>query len=761
MSKRKTSKAIWCLVLGTVALSLMLILLGASGVLAQGPEGEGSGGKDDGPSAGEVGTAGWAGAWDREVGVEYVANYPYCCRNGNCGWSVCDLPCAANNAWGFYNTLRGYWPARACTVGHCFIWGNANAWEQDFKRHALGGTNNNWVDDVDIVFYEGHGNPSLFTFETPWGHGTHDDSYLTYNDAYQAWGDNDLEWIALLSCSVLADSHEGDWSWAMNNLHLLMGFKTTAYDVCGFGQRFAQKIVAGYSIKNAWFIACDQKQPSGVVAKVLAEEYHHFYDSWYYQYPDHPADATYWRAWKSCGSSQPPLQVNPQQVGGVMPVFTTPALSLDEQQAEWSTLTRAFKVPTQTVSLLQEGDYWVSISGTQELEMDTNGLFYYIDHSNLFSPTTSSQVHILTAEDAKDIADQFLTDSDLMPGDAKHSETTTVNLEGMQAPGRALGQSLGPAQVLTETITDYQVVYSRILTYTTTVVQGDTTVQQVNEFSVVGPGSKLKVYVSPTGGQATVATNGGPGAVVGAQGGWRSITETVTVQEVEPILPYEPQIVHLFDELEPQVALEHVPFQAADASKEVLTYTLGYWEESTGQGQDKLYPAYILQVRYEGTITPTNGVMETLVVTGYTYIPANETYMRPLAMIESHSDLSGTLWPGQVITFTAADATQTLADLGYHESLTFTLGSGGPYFYNWYLGSVAEENRIGGGGPDPHLVYTVTVPSEAGHEVPVPQTVILQVMDMATPHSAQNSSTASEQFNVTGALFMPVVLKGY
>ena len=759
MNKRNTFKATWRLVLGAVALGVVLILLGASGALAQGPDGPESGGKDDGPSAGQVGTAGTAGAWDREVGVEYVSDYPYCCKNGVCGWSVCDLPCAANNAYGFYNTLRGAWWAPACTVGKCFIWGNSSAYEEDFKRQSLGGTNNNWVDAVDIVFYEGHGNPSLFTFERSTGAGIHDDSYLTYNDAYQAWGDNDLEWIALLSCSVLADSHEGDWSWAMNNLHLLMGFKTTAYDVCGFGQRFAEKIVAGYNMRSAWFTACDQKQPSGVVAKVLAEEYHHFYDTWYYQYPDHPADATYWRSTKSCGSSQPPLQVSPQQAGGLMPVFTTPALSLDEAQAEWGSLTDAFEVPTQTVSLLQEGSYWVSETDGRELEMDTeNGLFYYIDHNNLFSPTVSSQVQIMSAADAITTANEFLASKGLMPGDAKFSEVATVNLDAVQAPGRAVGLRLGPAQVLTETVTDYQVMYSRILTYTTMVVQGDTVVPQELAFSVVGPGAKLKVYVKSEGGQARVATNGGPGAVVGAQGGWRRITETMTIQAVEPILSYEPQIVHLFDELEPQVALEHVPFQAGDATKEVLTYTLGYWEESTGQGQAKLYPAYVLDVRYEGTITPTDGVTETLVITGYTYIPANETYMRPLAMIESHSDLNRTFWPGQVITFTAADASQTLAELGYHESLTFTLGSGGFYAYDWYLGSVADENWLGAGR---NLVYTVTVASEAGHEVPIPQFVILRVTDSFSAHTSQNTSTTSEPFNVVGTLFLPVVLKNY
>jgi hypothetical protein len=124
-----------------------------------------AGDRDDGPQSIQAIAS---TAWDREIGVEWINNYP--------GTSS-DLPNAAGNAWGFYNKLRSY--GGACSVGHCFIYGNTSAYEEDFKRHDRGGKNNYYVDDVDIVFYEGHGWPGGFTFKTPWGHGTHDDSYLS------------------------------------------------------------------------------------------------------------------------------------------------------------------------------------------------------------------------------------------------------------------------------------------------------------------------------------------------------------------------------------------------------------------------------------------------------------------------------------------------------------------------------------------------------------------------------------------------------
>jgi len=210
-----TSRRARWLVLQGVVISFVLIVTCFAGLTAEGEEIAGDGERDDGPQSIQAIAA---GPWDKEVGVEYVGNYP---------GTEHDLPTARPNAYGFYNTLR--WFGGACTVGNCYIWGDSNAWERNFKRHDLGGTNNYWADSVDIVYYAGHGNPTGFSFKTPWGYGTHDDSWLSYTDARMAWGDNDLEYVAVHSCSVLAQSHVSDWRDTMNGLHLLLGFKSTVY----------------------------------------------------------------------------------------------------------------------------------------------------------------------------------------------------------------------------------------------------------------------------------------------------------------------------------------------------------------------------------------------------------------------------------------------------------------------------------------------------------------------------------------------------
>lgn len=158
-----------------------------------------------------------------------------------------------------------------------FNWAAATAWERDFKEGPTG-LDHLYVDNVDMTFYMGHGYGGGFTFEN-----NHDDTVLYYTDAAGAWGDIDLEWLALLSCSVIADTYDGKtwaqrWGPTFAGLHLLCGFENTAYDEAGFGHAFANWML-GYDlgfiklqpmpIRSAWFMARDGNQPSSVIAVTM------------------------------------------------------------------------------------------------------------------------------------------------------------------------------------------------------------------------------------------------------------------------------------------------------------------------------------------------------------------------------------------------------------------------------------------------------------------------------------------------------------
>lgn len=155
-----------------------------------------------------------------------------------------------------------------------FNFSGQSAWERDFKEGGTG-LDATYVDNVDLTFYMGHGYGGGFTFE-----GNHDDGTLHYSDAVKAWGDKDLEWLALLSCSVMADTYDGKscitrWGPTFDGLHLMLGFANTAYDSDGFAGTFADWMLGRFHIlppmpvRASWLLATDSNQPGSVIASVM------------------------------------------------------------------------------------------------------------------------------------------------------------------------------------------------------------------------------------------------------------------------------------------------------------------------------------------------------------------------------------------------------------------------------------------------------------------------------------------------------------
>ncbi|HKT04776.1 MAG TPA: DUF6345 domain-containing protein [Rugosimonospora sp.] len=182
-----------------------------------------------------------------------------------------DWQCAQAGADGFRNGMLAH------GVPVAFDWRLANAWESDFKDPALGGHDDQWVDNVDAAWYTGHGNPSGFTFT-----GMHDDQWIVPGDA--RWGNRDLEWLQLESCQVLADTsgtydYFARWRPAFVGLHILNGFHTNAYCVGTTGGTFANYLFPvkflwwtlrpAYRVQAAWAAMAVDTEPSGVVYRSM------------------------------------------------------------------------------------------------------------------------------------------------------------------------------------------------------------------------------------------------------------------------------------------------------------------------------------------------------------------------------------------------------------------------------------------------------------------------------------------------------------
>jgi hypothetical protein len=691
--------------------------------------------------------------WDLEAAAYYMSDY------GGSG----NLPNSYANVSGWYNTLRnsiysiwfGY--PRYCNVsGHdCFIYGNSSAWEDDWVDN-----NNYYIDTVDVVFYEGHGWPGGFTLRAP------DDEYVQHGEVQGYWGNVDLEWVFLLSCSVIADSSRGDWYGAMAGLHGIAGFRNTAYDVNGFGPTLANYMVLGYDYSDAWFMACDSKQPSGVDAQIIVEDPAYWDESAYYQYGDAAHDGWYWWWWKSCGA-EAPAHVTPEALNQTFPVYSTPPLSAAEVVTVTNKLSGAFEfdgggrsiAATNFVSDTVDGTRIISDTEGRLLQIDKNtGLFYYYDPSRTFTPTVAlarSGDAILTQEEAKVIADQFLADNGIMPGDAVFNSVANVEL------GAGTMNELGRGVAISETVSAYQVIYNRYLPATIVDAAGVATSHQI---PVDGPGAKIKVYVDPNStGAVQVATANQLGAVTGAMGGWRNVVPGGRAVSQIELLDYDTQILAIFNskDLEPLASYESVPFPDA-ISKTVVTYTVSGWEEANGESQAEIYPAFRLNAEYMRVVTGTTGLTQTVVLTGSTWIAGNPDYMRPLARLEAVPAAGSVFSVGDAVTATAVDASRTLADLGYGAALNFAMADiqdAGDASYVWFLGDEVTGKQIGTGRT---LNYTLTPEDLADPKGTLTTLVItLKVTDIgpSARNESLNSSTSNFSIDAVPYVYLPGVEK--
>ncbi len=620
-----------------------------------------------------------------------------------------------------------------------FSWCGGNAFERDFKRAAIPwGNEHNYLDTVDLMFYVGHGSTGSFTFDS-----NVDDHWLTPNDCYRSWGNGDNEWVGLTSCQVLSNPNLANWAACMYGGHQILGFVTNASARMGTatqGYNWAYYITNNWTVTGAWFKACDVSQPAGRIVRVLANELACYDDrpwSGIVCADSFDTDAWFWD--HTCGSELP----TPTDVSAVtqMPVFKTPPLSLDEAKAEYTNLGTVFgmaaRPPASASALATDPEIWSVQQNNRELEMERqSGLFTYYDMNLWSAPAAQAalapRAASITPQDAKTIADKFLADNKLMPPDARWYDTAADTLTGIDGMGGAVG-------IAATGDTVYQVIYSRYVTATVATAAGGPAVTE--QFLVVGPGAKLKVYVPIT---ATLASAAGANGltVSGVQGGWRDVQAPTAASAIDavPILT-EAQIRKAYEQVESFVVLNTPPIDAD--GREVISPALAYWEEGVSNIQSQLIPTYGLYIKY------TKG--GELLNYDWAYIPANETYMRPYAKV-----LAGPTAPvkvGQNVTLTAADASKKLAELGHDASLTFTLGSGGPYLYDWYVDSIADANRIGQGR---EITYKVR-PSPDFKDSTYKQTITLRVTDSGSDDL--RISIASYSVDIFPRVVLPLIIK--
>jgi hypothetical protein len=144
-----------------------------------------------------------------------------------------------------------------------FNFGDYAAWEEDFKKSSMGGTDDSYADNVDMAFYTGHANGNYFSFP-----GTRDDGALEYTDA--SYGERDLEWLMIAACGPMQRMESGmhlfdRWGRAFKGLHLLAGYATVSFDNTIEGDRLARNLLSyGHTVRQAWAQMATEAQPDSV-----------------------------------------------------------------------------------------------------------------------------------------------------------------------------------------------------------------------------------------------------------------------------------------------------------------------------------------------------------------------------------------------------------------------------------------------------------------------------------------------------------------
>jgi hypothetical protein len=131
-----------------------------------------------------------------------------------------------------------------------FNWGNASAWELDWKRPGLGGNASRLCDDVDLVAFAGHGlgNDLQFSTENRDWEATPSDMDL---------GARDAEWALLYTCNFL-NGDPGRYGVAANGIHLICGYATDMTITSNGGEAFADYARPygsrqAYGVRVAWY----------------------------------------------------------------------------------------------------------------------------------------------------------------------------------------------------------------------------------------------------------------------------------------------------------------------------------------------------------------------------------------------------------------------------------------------------------------------------------------------------------------------------
>lgn len=569
-----------------------------------------------------------------EVGVEWITDWPGTADDrANWYYSCNDL----------YNQLGSAgWVKR-------FNYGNSLAWEEDFKALAYGGTNDSYSDSVDLAMMCTHGSSAYdprynITLSSVYFSTNHDDWHLSPGEAYRAYGNSDLEWLAFDSCSVLRDDSMYYWHETFDGLHLMLGFANTMYVVYPgdggvWGDQMQQKgwWIFGHGAKTvtqAWFTAVEDQQPSGVRARVLAEALDSYNDYIWgqgYVSPDYPNNGLYWY-WDHVSGTPDPVQLT-QGEPTFLPAVQIIQRAVDENYVQ--NIGQAFGLTSQVLQSPDGSTFYMVGGADDEMQVKVDaasGGFFYQNLGELWTNPEMPR-NLPGAADVQGLVINFLGQHDNLPGvfDFDQNIPPTIELEG-PSDGLQLGANI--AASVPTTPTNYAVSFAR----TVDIGGGQT-------LSIVGPGSRQNVYV------------GDNNQVIGLKGGWRQwslVQPTGGIDASTAVTIPIKSSAQAWDDFlaDPSIALAETPIADFYDTTGQPAPTLAYYEQPLALHQNELIPVWIFQADLYVDDANAPGGQSLVTADAKLYVPAAAD---PLALPQASitAPISGTvILPGQTVTLT-------------------------------------------------------------------------------------------------------------
>ncbi len=530
---------------------------------------------------------------DRDFSIYYVNDY---CGSGSDLW-LCD-----DDASFIYNRLKYTvdtpWENRYYKGSYS---ADGKYWQDSYE--------NTYIDRNDLVVFRGHGSSCSDSF---WGINLRglcfrcdaDDSCFTPGDAYDRYGDRDLEWIVLGCCSPLSDSGMGYWAATMDGMHLILGYKNSASHVT-YGEswiRYCTSISAwdpAHRIIWSWFKACNAKQGSGVISRVVGETTSMKYDYLWGEgsVQSDPTDDTwytYWTHTKGSGISVPsklpptatempllkviPKQVMPQDVEEIGQHFGMSGEVGDGGNYE-------------NTYFMADGSKALRVSKVEGIDFgDSEKLWKVVEKA----PDLPS------LKEAEEIATSFLKDTGMLPADASPGKAIFSDVMG-------IGKKES-TEIKEEFPTDISVEFQRVIS---------------GEYPVYGGGSSCLVYI------------GEGKEITGFTKIWRDYEDIgrVNIFDVKTA-------TDLFNKYGAQIALTGIPGVVEEY--DITDTILGYYEGGFGEYQDYLIPSYLFFVTYQVGKEMVEQILA---------IPASYEFIKPMVEINSPADGSS-FNEGETIKFT-------------------------------------------------------------------------------------------------------------